>query len=118
MSIALQSLLVQSAYGIVFFHVVLVFIFIFVRLPLLNNVSRHYSEGSGRDILAYKDTSTGKLLFNSFFQSVMVQSGWGALDIIPVSVVAKTVHLTQTILSFLITAGTITWAANTAAKVQ
>jgi len=110
----LDSLVVQSAAGIVLLHVLLFIVFALVRIPLLYNLRKNFSGGSNLDIDDYIDKSPFSLVFNSFFQSLMVQTGWGALDIIPVSTAAKTLHMVQAGLSFMITTGAITLASASA----
>ena len=108
MKITFDSLLVDSDnYGIVIFHVILWITFAIIRIPLYQNITKHYESGTNIKIDEYKNMSQTDIIFNAFYNSMLVQSAWGLLDIIPVSRTAKIINFVQTSISFFITAGTI-----------
>jgi len=106
--ITFDSLFVDSDnYGVVIFHVVLFFAFALLRIPLLMDVKKHFESGTNKKIDDYVGMSMKDIVFNAFYQSVLVQSAWGALDLMPISRTAKLLNLIQTLISFFITAGTV-----------
>ena len=94
--------------GVVYYHIVLFVMFTIIRVFLLLNVTAHYESGTNMKIERYQNMSLPRLIFEAAYMSIMAQTAWGLLDLIPVSVAAKSVNMIQTVLSFLITGGILT----------
>ena len=94
--------------GVVSYHLILWLVFTILRIPLMRNMSKHYESGTNKKITEYDNMSTLELIWQSAYQSLLVQSAWGALDMIPISFIAKLLSFIQISLSFFITGGIIT----------
>lgn len=104
-----HSLIFKYAVGVILLHIIIFIFFAVIRMPLLNNYEKHYCATKADEMNSYLDRSPLNLLCNSMFQSLAVQTGWGASHaIVPKSVPAKLLHMIQTAISFLITTGSIT----------
>lgn len=110
MRITFDSLLVDSDnYGVVIFHVWLWIIFGLIRIPLYQPgmIEKHFDSGTTRSIEEYTKMSPLERVGVAFYNSALVQTAWGALDLIAVSPLAKFINFVQIAISFFVTAGTI-----------
>lgn len=94
--------------GVVIYHIYLFIFFTFVRIPFLMNITQHYESGTNKKIEDYKGMSFMRVVGEAAYMSMLAQTAWGLLDIIPISVEAKILNFIQTTASFLITGGIVT----------